>query len=175
MIISEPSIIEFTAGNSFNALTLANVKNDIKPKFTPCFSLNFSLYFFLKSKIADISTSLKVVSIAVSFLTDTSLSATFLLNIESFFLDSDLFESSTLPIAGLPNNTSCFVILPDLPVPFILDMSIFFSSAIFLAAGLNISDFESSESVLGLTSRFFSEISETVGFSLEIPSASVSI
>ena len=67
------------------------------------------------------------------------------------------------------------VLIHDLPVPFILDMSIFFSSAIFLAAGLNISDFESSESVSGLTSRFFSEISETVGFSLEIPSASVSI
>jgi hypothetical protein len=83
---------------------------------------------------------------AVSFFTETNLSATFLLNIESLVLVSDLLESSTLPIAGFPNNTSCFVILPDFPDPFNAVTSIFFSSAIFLAAGLKISDFELSDS-----------------------------
>ena len=52
-------------GNSLSALTTAFVKKLIKPNPTPCFSLKSSLYFFLSSKIGDIFTSLRVVSIAV--------------------------------------------------------------------------------------------------------------
>src|ERR1700761_6063404 len=69
-----------TAGHSFNASQTALVKNDIKPKPTPCFSLNLSLYLLRISMIGDMSTSLKVVSIAVSFLTETKRLATVLRN-----------------------------------------------------------------------------------------------
>src|ERR1700742_267214 len=69
-----------TAGYSFNASVTALVKNDMKPKPTPCFSLNLSLYLPRSSIIGDISTSLKVVSIAVSFLTATKRLATVLRN-----------------------------------------------------------------------------------------------
>src|ERR1700760_4462937 len=67
-----------TAGQSFKASQTALVKNDIKPSPTPCFSLNLSLYLLRTSIIGDISTSLKVVSIAVSFFTATNRLATVL-------------------------------------------------------------------------------------------------
>src|SRR5688572_6070071 len=66
----------FTAGNSCNATQQALVKNDMKPNPTWCFSLKESLYFALRSMIGFMSTSLKVVNIAVSFFTDTNLRAT---------------------------------------------------------------------------------------------------
>src|SRR5690606_32160777 len=69
--ISSSSILAFTEGHSFKAMHTALVKNDINPKPTPCFSLNLSLYLVRKSIIGFISTSLKVVSIAVSFFTTT--------------------------------------------------------------------------------------------------------
>ena len=114
----------------------------MNPKFTPCLFLNFSLYFFLKSNILDISTSLKVVNIAVSFFTLTSLSATFLLSIESFCLLSGRSFWLAEPIAGFPSRISCFVILPPFPVGVILLISIFLSIAIFLAAGLTTGSLE---------------------------------
>ena len=43
-----------------------------------CFLIKASLYFFRKSMMGVMFTSLKVVSIAVSFFTDTSLAASFL-------------------------------------------------------------------------------------------------
>src|SRR5476649_1932949 len=73
-----------TAGQSFNASQTALVKNDIKPKPTPCFSLNLSLYLLRISMIGDISTSLKVVNMAVSFLTATKRLATVLRNGDIF-------------------------------------------------------------------------------------------
>src|SRR5471032_1015629 len=73
-----------TAGQSFNASVTALVKNDIKPKPTPCFSLNLSLYLQRSSIMGDISTSLKVVSMAVSFLTATKRRATVLRRFDIF-------------------------------------------------------------------------------------------
>src|SRR5690606_37437257 len=66
-----PSICALTAGHSFNAWHTALVKNDIKPSPMPYFSLNLSLYRERRSMIGFMSTSLKVVSMAVSFLTAT--------------------------------------------------------------------------------------------------------
>src|SRR5262245_23351246 len=60
-----------TAGNSFNAAHTAFVKKDMNPRPTPYFSLNWSLYLERSSITGFISTSLKVVSIAVSFFTAT--------------------------------------------------------------------------------------------------------
>src|SRR5690606_2943179 len=65
------SIRAFTAGHSFNAVVTALVKNDIKPRPIPCFSLKVSLYLARRSMIGCMLTSLKVVNIAVSFLTAT--------------------------------------------------------------------------------------------------------
>src|SRR6056297_1773888 len=104
--------MEFTDGYISNALTTALVKNDIKPKLTPCLSLKSSLYCFLNSKIADISTSLKVVNMAVSFLAETKRSATFLLNMESLERLSPRFPPVTgEPIDGLASMASDLVIL----------------------------------------------------------------
>ena len=84
---------------------------------------------------------MKVVSIAVSFLTVTSLSATFLLSIESLVLVSflSLFIDAE-PIDGLELRASSFVTLPSLPDPIMLDISKLFSAIIFLAEGLGIFD-----------------------------------
>ena len=113
------------------------MKNDIKPKPTSCLALKSSLYFVLKSNIEDISTSLKVVNIAVSFLTVTSLSATFLLSIESLVLVSFLsLVMDGEPIDGLELTASSLVTLPSFPDPIILAISKLFSAIIFLADGL---------------------------------------
>src|SRR5471030_2757624 len=73
-----------TDGQSFRASQTALVKNDIKPSPTPYFSLNLSLYLERISIMGDISTSLKVVSMAVSFLTATRRLATVLRNKDIF-------------------------------------------------------------------------------------------
>src|ERR1700760_704219 len=82
-------------GHSFSASVTALVKNDIKPKPMPCFSLNLSLYLPRNSIIGDMSTSLKVVSIAVSFLTVTKRLATVLRS-------EDIFSRFSLlsPVTG---------------------------------------------------------------------------
>ena len=117
-----PSIIEFTCGNRFNASVTALVKKDIKPNPTACVSLNFSLYRLRMSMIGFMSTSLKVVSIAVSFLTATNLEAIFLRSIFIFTASVSLVPPQ--PWADCDENpaaiaakTSCFVILPSFPVP----------------------------------------------------------
>src|ERR1700761_4080945 len=89
-----------TAGQSFNASQTALVKNHMKPKPTPCFSLNLSLYLLRISMIGDISTSLKVVNIAVSFLTATKRLATVLRNDDIFSRRSLLSPAFTGAAAG---------------------------------------------------------------------------
>src|ERR1700761_8870090 len=84
-----------TAGQSFRASQTALVKNDIKPKPTLCFSLNLSLYLARNSIIGDISTSLKVVSIAVSFLTATNRLATVLRSDDIFSRRSERAPDAT--------------------------------------------------------------------------------
>src|ERR1700753_4131393 len=88
-----------TAGHSFKASQTALVKNDIKPRPTPCFSLNLSLYFVRSSIIGDISTSLKVVSIAVSFLTATRRFAT-------VFRNEDIFSRRSVLEPGAAATTA---------------------------------------------------------------------
>ena len=78
---------------------------------------------------------MKVVNIAVSFLTETSLSASFLLNIDSFDFEESFSGSNADPIDAFALTASCFVILPFLPVPTISFELIPFSSRIFFAAG----------------------------------------
>src|SRR6187402_3679385 len=97
---SSPSIRAPTEGHSFNASVTALVKNDMKPKPTPCFSLNLSLYLPRISIIGDISTSLKVVSMAVSFLTATKRLATVLRNDDIFSRFSLLSPALTGAAAG---------------------------------------------------------------------------
>src|ERR1700712_4588621 len=146
-----------TAGHSFNASVTALVKNDIKPKPTPCFSLNFSLYFARNSIIGCISTSLKVVSMAVSFLTVTKRLATVLRNDDIFsrlsvrspgFAGADGaagaaaagFAAGAATGALCAFNASSFVILPPTPLPFKVDGSTPFSANIFAAAGDGVPD-----------------------------------
>ena len=105
----------FTSVNSASALVTAFVKNDMKPKFISCFSINFCLYSDLNDIIADISTSLNVVNIAVSFLTATRRVAIFLLN-EDIFLDVCSLPS-TFDDACIISKTSFLVILPSSPLP----------------------------------------------------------
>src|SRR5690554_5951190 len=76
LICSCPSIIEFTSGNNSNARVTALVKNDIKPKETPCLALKASLYSERNLFTSVKFTSLKVVNIAVVFLASTKRSAT---------------------------------------------------------------------------------------------------
>ena len=83
------------------------------------------------------STSLKVVNIAVSFLAVTKRSATFRRNIESFERDTPRPSTFTCcPMDGTALTASSFVIRPSFPVPTIAVASIPFSDSIFLAAGL---------------------------------------
>ena len=87
------------------------------------------------------STSLKVVSMAVSFLAATKRSATFRRSIDSLVrLTPRPSVSIFLPIDGTAFAASSFVIRPSLPVPVIALVSISFSAKIFLAAGLAVPD-----------------------------------
>src|SRR5690606_31905319 len=140
------------AGHSFNAVVTAFVKNDIKPRPIPCFSLKVSLYFALKSMIGCMFTSLNVVNIAVSFLTATKRLAIVLRN-ELIFSRRSFLEPATAGAAGAglaagfaaaglaagapacAFSASSLVILPSLPVPFIVEGSIPFSLKILAAAG----------------------------------------
>src|SRR5471030_316576 len=90
-----------TDGQSFRASQTALVKNDIKPSPTPYFSLNLSLYLVRSSMMGDISTSLKVVSMAVSFLTATSRLATVFLNDDIFSRRSVLVPDCAGSVFGL--------------------------------------------------------------------------
>src|ERR1700733_13242047 len=74
--MSSPSISALTAGNSFSAATQALTKNDMKPSRAPlCFFSKASRYSLRSAITADMSTSLKVVSIAAVFCASFSLAA----------------------------------------------------------------------------------------------------
>ena len=75
------SIEALTRGNFFKACTAAITKNPINPSLTPCSFSNSAPYLDLSSLIGCISTSLKVVNIAVSCLTDSNLFAIVALNL----------------------------------------------------------------------------------------------
>src|SRR6185436_18790235 len=129
----------FTAGHSSNAKLHALVKKLMKPRFTPCASLNLSLYFVLISMMALISTSLKVVSIAVVFFASTNLLLIVLRNTLIFSgrsLRSNNFEPGFLPGLFKASITSCFTILPLLPVAFNSFTSTFLSAIIAAATGV---------------------------------------
>ena len=85
---SLPSICALTAGHSFKATQTALVKKDMKPRPTPCFSLNWSLNLARMSMIGFMFTSLKVVNMAVSFFTATR-------RRETVFLKEDIFSLRT--------------------------------------------------------------------------------
>src|SRR5690606_41575642 len=138
VIISLPLIIEFTAGYIFKALTTANVKKLMKPKPTPCLFLKVSLYSSLQAKIGDISTSLKVVNIAVVFLASTKRSATLRRNIDILLFVDPLLPPVGVPMEGTAFTASSLVTLPSFPVPEIAEASMPFSARIFLAAGLAV-------------------------------------
>src|SRR5690606_32610025 len=148
--ISFSSIRAFTAGHSFNAIVTALVKKDIKPNPTPCFSLKASLYLARRSMIGCIFTSLKVVNIAVSFLTLTKRFAIVLRRDVIFSLRSLRAPATGAVAAGSAAgllsafgaagfawafSASSFVIRPSLPVPLIVEGSIPFSLNILAAAG----------------------------------------
>src|SRR6478609_10689850 len=63
---SAPSIWALIAGMSLSAWTTALVKKDMKPSFTPFFFTKSSWYLARRAITADMSTSLKVVSMAAS-------------------------------------------------------------------------------------------------------------
>ena len=92
------------------------------------------MYCFRKSKIADISASLKVVNIAVSFLAATNRSAT-LRRSKDIFLRVTCRSPVGVPIDGTAWIASSLVIRPFRPDPVIVALSIPFSSMIFFAAG----------------------------------------
>ena len=79
-------------------------------------------------------TSLKVVNIAVSFFTATNRDAIFLRSILIFLLELCLSDRATPEEIAVI--TSCFVILPSLPVPLMSSVAISFSSINFFAATL---------------------------------------
>ena len=85
--------------------------------------------------MALISTSLKVVNIAVSFLAETNRSATFLRSIDNFDLVSPRLPPVGVPIEGTAFTASSLVILPSRPEPETVFLSTPFSSKIFFAAG----------------------------------------
>ena len=145
--ISSPSIRAFTDGNSFNASQTALVKKDMNPNPTPCFSLNLSLYLARMSIIGCISTSLKVVSMAVSFLTETKRFATVFLK-EDIFSRLSTREPGTETAIGATAtgalsafleasalSASSLVNLPPTPVPLTLAASTPFSAKILAAEG----------------------------------------
>src|SRR5690606_9705887 len=136
VIISLSSIIEFTAGYIFKALTTAKVKKLINPSPTPCFVLKVSLYSFLNSKIGVMFTSLKVVNMAVVFLASTNRSATLRRSIDILLLLLPLLPPVGVPMEGTALTASSLVTRPSLPVPETEEASMPFSARIFLAAGL---------------------------------------
>ena len=120
---SLPSIWALMAGNSASAVVTALVKKPMNPRPTPNCSLKASLCFLRKSMTGFMSTSLKVVNIAVSFLTETKRSATFRRNMLIFSRRVSRLPSQperTLDAskpAAKAASTSCFNTRPSRPVP----------------------------------------------------------
>src|SRR4051812_36800981 len=70
--MSVPSIRPLTLGNALRASIVALMKNEEKPRATPCLALNESLYLARRSMTLDMSASLKVVRIAAVCWASTS-------------------------------------------------------------------------------------------------------
>src|SRR5690606_17379965 len=143
--ISFSSMRALTAGHSLSAVQTALAKNDMNPSPTPCFSLKASLYLARKSMIGFMFTSLNVVSMAVSFLTATSLRDT-VLRREDIFSRRSLRDPGAAAggagvsvfVAGFwacAFSASAFVMRPSLPVPSMAAGSMPFSRSILAAAG----------------------------------------
>ena len=133
-IMSLPSIMEFTPGYICRARTQALVKKDMNPRPTSCFSLKASLCCLRRSKIGFMSTSLKVVSMAVSFFTETRrlerLLLRLLMRLRSLGRSASL---GALPMLATACTTSSLVTRPSRPLPF--DTEVPVSAIIFRAAG----------------------------------------
>ncbi len=124
------------AGYICNARVAASVKKLIKPNFTPCFSTNSFLYLLRKSKIGFMSTSLKVVNMAVSFFTVTKRLASLRRRLLIFLLVEPRSPLPAEPIEATASITSALVIRPSLPVPLLTLAPV--SAIIFFAAGLAV-------------------------------------
>ena len=120
---SLPSIWALMAGNSAKAVVTALVKKPMNPRPTPNCSRNASLCFLRKSITGFMSTSLKVVNMAVSFFTETKRSATFRRSMLIFSRRVSRLPSqpertllASNPAASAAN-TSCFSTRPSRPEP----------------------------------------------------------
>ena len=105
----------------------------------PCFSLKVSLYFLRISITGPISTSLKVVSMAVVFLASTSLLDTVLrrlLILVAFSSRLNIGLPGVRPGFSNADKTSCFSILPLVPLPVTVDGFTFLSAIMALATGV---------------------------------------
>merc|ERR1719427_1252653 len=87
-MVSWPSITAFTVGCFVSAYADAFTKADMKPILMPCFFTKASWLSFLSCMMADMSSSLKVVNIALVFCASFSLLAIFNLILFIFTLCS---------------------------------------------------------------------------------------
>ena len=133
--MSSPSIMLATAGNILRARTEAKVKKLMNPSPTPCLAANASLYSLRRSMMGFMSTSLKVVSMAVSFFTLTSRVASLRRRALMRVRVSPRPADEAVPIETLALTASSLVMRPSLPVPATWLASMPFSARIFLAAG----------------------------------------
>ena len=133
----------------------------MKPRLTACCSLNLSLNFFLISMMGPISTSLKVVSMAVVFLASTNLRLIVLRRLLIFsglsFLLNNVVPGNR---PGLFNasSTSCFIIFPLLPDAVIFLLSTFVSAIMAAATGVafrSVADLVVSTGVFSTIAAFF--------------------
>src|SRR5688500_612180 len=136
----------FTEGHSANATAQAFAKKLIKPNPTPCISLNLSLCLLRISMMLLISTSLKVVSIAVVFFASTSrrlmvLRRLLIFSVRPFLLNNSAPANAFLP--GLDNaaSTSSFNIFPWKPEGVTVLGSTFLSAMIAEATGVALTSF----------------------------------
>ena len=118
---------------------MAFVKKLMKPRFTPCNSLNLSLYFVRISITGCMFTSLKVVSMAVVFFASTNRRLTVLRRLLIFSVFSFLLNNSRpglLPGLVNASSTSSFKILPPIPEGEIFVGFIFLSAMMAEATGV---------------------------------------
>ncbi len=111
----------------------------MKPRFTPCFSLNLSLYLLRRAMIWLISTSLKVVSMAVVFFASTSRRETVFRRLLIFSLLSSRPNNAlpgTRPGLFSASSTSCLTIFPFAPEGVMELLSTFLSAMIAAATGV---------------------------------------
>ena len=130
----------------------------MKPRFTPCISLNLSLNFLRTSMMGPMSTSLNVVSIAVVFLASTKRRLMVLRRLLIFSGRSTrLFTgfSGLRPGLLIAASTSCLYILPLLPVGLISLVGTFLSAIIAAATGVALTSANSATGTLAAGTSFF--------------------